>query len=165
MTDFGEIQLLAKNNNLKKFDCGNCFLNDYLKKYALQNQSKNISKTFVVKNDGVVVAYYTLTFGAVEKAQLPTNLNKRLPNYPIPVMILARFAVDKIYQGKGLGKALLKNAILKTVQASEIAGVKAIMVDAKDEKVKKFYKFYGFQESNIDDLNLFLSIEKIIEIL
>jgi hypothetical protein len=165
MSEFSEAEKLNKSHFIKDFDCGNNALNDYLKKYALQNQNKNISNTFVVKKDSIVIGYYTLTFGGVTKNCLPDSLNKHLPNYQIPVMILARFAVELKEQGKGLGKALLKNAILKTLLASEIAGIKAIMVNAKDKKNKIFYKSYGFQESNIDELNLFLSIESLKDLI
>lgn len=165
MNEFGEVEKLEKSHKVKQFNCGNNYLNDYLIKYALQNQKKHISNTFVVKKHNVVVGYYTLTFGSIEKTILPNSLNKQLPNYQIPVIILARFAVDTNEQGKGLGKALLKNAILKTLQASDIAGIKAIMVDAKDAKAKEFYETYGFVASDINDLNLFLAIEELKKLL
>lgn len=161
MSEFSQVERLSKKHKLKDFDCSNSPLNEYLKKYAMQNQNKNISNTFVVIKDEKVVGYYTLVFGAVCKSQLPNDLNQHLPNYQIPVMILARFAVDTKEQGQGLGKALLKNAILKTIQASEIAGINAIMVDAKNKKVKSFYENYGFVESNIAELNLFLPINNL----
>ena len=157
MNSYSPSEKLTKLHKANQFDCLNGELNEYLVKYAYQNQEKNISKTFVVTKNKIVVGYYTLTFGAVFKGNLPIKQN--LPNYPVPVMLLARLAVDNKEQGKGLGKALLKNAILKMLQASEIAGIKAIMVRAKDENAKAFYQKYSFIESPIDDFTLFLPIE------
>jgi predicted N-acetyltransferase YhbS len=157
MNKYVASEKLTKLHQTRQFNCSIQELNEYLVKYAYQNQEKNISKTFVVTKNKMVVGYYTLTFGAVLKENLPVRQN--LPNYPIPVIILARLAVDNKEKGNGLGKALLKNAILKTLQASEIAGIKAIMVRAKDENAKAFYKKYSFIESPIDDFTLFLPIE------
>jgi predicted N-acetyltransferase YhbS len=95
----------------------------------------------------------------VEKANLPEAIKRNLPNYPIPVMVLARLAVDKAEKGKGLGKGLLRDAVLKTLLASKIAGIKAIMVKAKDEKAKAFYKKYDFTDSQMDESILFLPVE------
>lgn len=159
MNKYSALEKINEKHKTKSFDCGKKALNDYLIKYAHQNQSKNISNTFVVLRNNLVVGYYTLTFGAVLKESLPKKNN--LPNYPIPVVVLARLAVDKSEQGKGLGKALLKNAILKTIMASEIAGIKAIMVKAKDEEAKSFYQKYDFIESPMDEMILFLPIEVI----
>jgi predicted N-acetyltransferase YhbS len=157
MTNYISPEKLNKNHKIKQFDCGNEQLNDYLKKYAFQNQKKNISNTFVVQKDNKVIGYYTLTFGSVLKEDLPIKRN--LPNYPMPVMILARLAVDKNETEKGIGKGLLKDAVLRTLQASEIAGIKAIMVKAKDEEAKQFYEKFDFITSPIDNLILFLPIE------
>ncbi len=150
---------LNKKHQIKSFDCGNQKLNDYLKQYAFQNQKKNISNTFVARKNEKVVAYYTLTFGSVAKTDLPVKINRNLPNYPIPVIILARLAVHEAEHGNGLGKGLLKDAVLRTLQASEIGGIKAILVHAKDENVKLFYNKFNFIESPINDLILYLPIE------
>ncbi|MFA6989624.1 MAG: GNAT family N-acetyltransferase [Candidatus Gastranaerophilaceae bacterium] len=159
MTNYVPPEKLNKNHKIKQFDSGNAQLNDYLKKYAFQNQRKNISNTFVAQKENKVIGYYTLTFGSVLKEDLPLKAKKNLPNYPMPVLILARLAVDKNEKGKSLGKGLLKDAVLRTLQASEIAGIKAIMVKAKDQEVKRFYEKFDFITSPIDDLILFLPIE------
>ena len=159
MSNYISPEKLNKKHNIKQFDCGNEQLNVYLKKYALQNQKKNISNTFVAQNGDKVIGYYTLTFGSVLKEDLPEKTSKNLPSYPVPVIILARLAVDKTERGNGLGRGLLKNAVLRTLQASEIAGLKAIMVKAKDEEAKAFYEKFDFQVSPIDDLTLYLPIE------
>lgn len=157
MNNYNLPEKISKKHQTKLFDCGKKELNDFLVKYAHQNQSKNISNTFVVTKDNLITGYYTLTFGAILKENLPVKNN--LPNYPIPVIILARLAVNKSEQGKGLGKALLKSAVLKTIQASEIAGIKAIMVKAKDKDAKAFYQKYNFIESPIDKMTLLLPLE------
>lgn len=159
MSKYSQPEKINDKHKTQSFDCGKKGLNDYLTQYARQNQTKNISNTFVVTKNSLVVGYYTLTFGAVLKENLPKKNN--LPNYPIPVVVLARLAVDKSECGNGLGKALLKNAILKTIMASEIAGIKAIMVKAKDEEAKAFYKKYDFIESPMDKMILFLPIEAV----
>lgn len=159
MNKYSAPEKLNKKHKTKSFDCGYEHLNEYLKKYAFQNQKKNISNTFVTEKDNVIAGYYTLTFGSVAKLDLPQQKQQRLPNYPIPVMIIGRLAVDKKEQGNGVGKALLKDAILRTLQASEIADIKAIMVQAKDKAAKDFYLKYDFIESSIDELLLFLPIE------
>ena len=159
MSNYIAPEKLNKKHNIKQFDCGNEHLNNYLKKYAFQNQNKNISNTFVAQKGDKVIGYYTLTFGSVLKEDLPVKTKKNLPNYPIPVIILARLAVDKNERGKDLGKGLLKDIVLRTLQASEIAGIKAIMVKAKDEEAKAFYEKFDFLISPIDDLTLYLPIE------
>lgn len=159
MNKYSIPEKLNKSHYIKSFDCGSEQLNDYLKKYAFQNQKKNISNTFVTQKDGKVIGYYSLTFGSVDKDNLPPAIKRNLPHYQIPVMVLARLAIDKKEQRNGLGKGFLKDAILRTIQASEIAGMKAIMVQAKDEKAKSFYEKFDFIESPIDALILYLPIE------
>jgi predicted N-acetyltransferase YhbS len=159
MSKYQSPEKLNKSHNLKSFDCGNEKLNEYLKKCAFQNQKKNISNTFVTQKDGKVIGYYSLTFSSVDKINLPRLIKRNLPNYQIPVMVLARLAIDKKEQGNGLGKSFLRDAVLRTIQASEIAGIKAIMVQAKDENAKSFYKKFDFVESPADDLILYLPIE------
>lgn len=127
-------------------------------KNMLFRTKRKIFNTFVTESNGTVIGYYTLTFGSVSKLDLPVQKQKSLPNYPIPVMIIGRLAVNQKEQGNGIGKSLLKDAILRTLQASEIAGIKAIMVQAKNEDAKSFYLKYDFIESPIDDLLLFLPI-------
>lgn len=159
MNKYTSPEKLNKSHNTKQFDCGNEQLNEYLKKYALQNQKKNISNTFIALKNDKIVGYYTLTFGSVAKKELPGKTKRNLPNYPIPVMILARLAVDKNEQKSSIGKGLLKDAFLRTIQASEIGGIKAIMVIAKDDKAKAYYQKYNFIESPVGALILYLPIE------
>lgn len=106
----------------------------------------------------VVAAYYSLVYAAIDQKQLPAKLVKGLGKYDIPVMLLARLAVDHREQGQGLGKALLKDAILRTMQAAEIAGLKLLLVHAKDQTAADYYRKYGFEPVVDDPLKLFLPV-------
>jgi GNAT superfamily N-acetyltransferase len=142
------------------FDCGVPPLNLYLRNYALQNQKKGIVRNYVTTRATrkVVVAYYSLVYAAIDQKRLPAKLVKGLGKYDIPVMLLARLAVDHREQGKGLGKALLKDAILRTIQAADIAGLKLLLVHAKDEAAAEFYRKHGFEPVVDDPLKLFLPV-------
>jgi len=154
-------ELLTEEHDVSHFGCGKPPLNQYLKKYALVNQENEISRTYVAARDNRVVGYYTLTFGSVSHDEATAKIRAELPQYPIPIILLARLAVDQKEAGKGPGKGLLKDALLRTVQAADIAGLRAMLTHAKDEEAKKFYLKYGFEESPIQDLTLMLSIKYI----
>jgi GNAT superfamily N-acetyltransferase len=142
------------------FDCGVPALNLYLRNYALQNQKRGIVRNYVTTHAGgkIIVAFYSLAYASVEQQKLPPKVVKGLGKYDIPVMLLARLAVDHREQGKGLGKALLKNAILRTMQAAEIAGLKFLLVYAKNEDAADFYCKHGFETVIDNPLKLFLSV-------
>jgi GNAT superfamily N-acetyltransferase len=143
------------------FDCGVPALNLYLRNYALQNQKRGIVRNYVTTRtkDRIVVAYYSLVYASLDQKLLPAKLVKGLGKYDIPIMLLARLAVDHREQGKGLGKALLKDAILRTMQAAEIAGLKLLLVHAKDEAASDFYQKHGFEPVLGDPLKLFLPVQ------
>jgi GNAT superfamily N-acetyltransferase len=142
------------------FDCGAPALNLYLRNYALQNQKKGIVRNYVTTRIGskAIVAYYSLVYAAIDQKRLPAKLVKGLGKYDLPVMLLARLAVDHREQGQGLGKALLKDAILRTIQAAEIAGLKLLLVHAKDGAAAEFYRKHGFEPVVDDPLKLFLPV-------
>lgn len=155
--------LMDKSHNRQMFDCGYESLNVFLQKYALQNDRNNSSRTYVsiCETTGAIAGYYTLTYGSISHAEATSKVKKRMPNYPIPVMILARLAVSNEYKQLGLGQGLLKDALLRTMQASNIAGLRAIIAHAKDIKAKNFYLKYGFEESILDEYHLMLLIQDI----
>jgi GNAT superfamily N-acetyltransferase len=142
------------------FDCGAPALNLYLRNYALQNQKRGIVRNYVTTHQGdkVVVAYYSLVYASLDQTLLSPKLVKGLGKYEIPVMLLARLAVDHRERGRGLGKALLKDAVLRTMQAAEIAGLKLLLVHAKDEAAADFYRKHGFEQVLGDRLKLFLPV-------
>lgn len=153
--------LLEKFHNKNSFDCGLGELNLFLKNYALQNNKNNSSRTYVslCEETKEIAGYYSLTYGSVSHLEATDKVKKRMPNYPIPVMILARLAVAQNYQKLGLGKALLKDSLLRTIQASNIAGLKAMIAHAKNQKAKEFYLQHGFESSPLDQDHLMLTLQ------
>ncbi len=147
---------MSRVHEIKDFDCGNPLLNIWLQRYAWQNQQANAARTFVVCYHNRVVGYYSLTVGAVDHVTASSRIKKGLARHPIPVMILARLAVDRRYQGMKIGKSLLKDAILRTLQASEYAGIRAIFVHAKDKSARRFYEQFGFEPSPVSPFKLML---------
>lgn len=156
-----KIEKLNAAHSLNHFDCGIVALNNFLGKHAWQNQRANSATTYVAIEDDSVIGFYSLSVGSVIHAQAPKRISKGLAKYPVPVMILARLAVDKTYHGKGVGKGLIKDALLRTAQASDIAGIRALLIHAKDDSVKQWYKQFDFNESPTDSLHLYLLIKDI----
>lgn len=157
-----ETKPLDKLHDRASFDCGVEPLNDYLKKYALQNQKKDAARTYVLTDEeNRIIGYYTLVFGSVSVEETTPEISAGLGKFPIPVILLARLAIDKNQKGKGLGKLLLRDALLRAVRASEIAGLRAFLVHAKDELAKAFYEKFGFQPSPHNEFHLFLKMSDI----
>jgi GNAT superfamily N-acetyltransferase len=149
---------LQPTHDVEKFDCGKPTLNDWLRKRALQNETTGSSRTYVVCCGKQVVGYYSLANGSAIHAEAPGKIRRNMPD-PIPVMVLGRLAVDINHQGKGIGKGLVKDAVLRTLQASEIAGIRAILVHALDEEAKKFYVARcGFSPSPVHPLTLMVTL-------
>lgn len=151
-------QLLTDKHDLSDFDCGEPQLNDWVKRRAIANQSSGASRTFVVvDNQQRVVGYYALSAGAVAHRASTGAVRRNMPD-PIPVMVLARLAVDLKAQGKQLGGALLRDAVSRAISVSENAGVRALLVHALHEKSRAFYLHYGFEASPIDPMTLMLRL-------
>ncbi len=150
---------LKRHHECDDFDCGVEPLNDYLKRFAWTNQQAGASRTYVTARGKRVFGYYSLAYGSVEHEAAPQRVQKGLAKHPIPVMLLARLAVDRAEQGHGLGKGLLKDALLRTLQASKIAGLRAVIVHAKNDGAKAFYKRFGFQPSPLDEFHLMLLLK------
>jgi predicted N-acetyltransferase YhbS len=141
-----------------EFDCGEPVLNDWLKKRALKNESSGASRTFVVCQDNNVVGYYVLATGSVMHKHAPSKVRRNMPE-PVPVMILGRLAVSKHIQSAGLGRGLLKDAILRTLGVSKQAGIRALLVHALSDAAHKFYIQCGFIESPIDPMVLMITLK------
>jgi GNAT superfamily N-acetyltransferase len=131
-------------------------LNQFLQRFALVSQQSNSSQTYVCCSEGAVAGFYSLTVGSVEPGTAAPRVTKGVPRHPVPVMILARLAVNLPQQGLGLGKALLKDALLRTAQAADIAGILALLVHAKDDVARGWYLQWEFEPSPSDPLHLFL---------
>lgn len=153
----GPVEPLGAHHETARFDCGDDALNLFLHRFALINQRANSARTYVAcRAGGAVVGYYSLAVGAAEHAEAPPRVSRGLARHPIPVMILARLAVDRSAQGGGLGKALLKDALLRTAQAAEIAGIRALLVHAKTDRARAWYERYDFEPSPTDPYHLLL---------
>lgn len=146
---------LARPHAIDAFDCGREPLNRFLIRFALQNQQAGASQTYVALADEQIAGYYTLAVGQVDFDNAPPRLTKGLARHPVPIMLLARLAIATSWQGKGLGAGLLKDAMLRTLQAAEIAGIRAFAVHAKDDQARTFYEHFDFVPSPADPYHLF----------
>lgn len=151
---------LADHHNTADFCSGVKVLDNWLKNRALANEAADATRTYVVCSGDRVVGYYALATGAVSHETAIGRVRRNMPD-PVPVMVLARLAVDQNWQGKGVGRGLLRDAILRTLQAAEIAGIKAILVHAISQEAKAFYEQFGFQPSPIAAMTLMLTLKEI----
>lgn len=149
---------LNSSHQIEGFDSGNSQLDEWLKRRALKNEMEGASRTYVLCAGETVIAYYCLANGAVVQASAPGRIRRNMPD-PIPVMVIGRLAVDRNWQGKGIGRALLRDAILRTLQAAEIAGIRAILVQAISEEAKQFYEKCGFTASPVDSMTLMIRVK------
>lgn len=149
---------LATAHVLAEFECGEPGLDEWLKRRAMANQQTGASRTFVVADhDGRVYGYYAMAAGAVSHSQATSGVRRNMPD-PVPVMVLARLAVDRRAQGIKLGAALLQDAVKRAVAVSQNAGVRALLVHAIDDRAKQFYEHYGFQQSPQHPMTLMLRL-------
>ena len=153
------IDKLRREHDLSGFDCGNATLNDWLRKFAWTNQQADSAKTYVALDGDRAVGFYALTTGSVHRHESPQRIAKGLANHPIGVVLLARLAVDKSQQGKGLGKALLFDALSRIEEAADIVGVRAVLVHAIDDAARRFYLHFEFEESPVDPYQLLLLLK------
>ena len=153
--------VLDARHDCSAFDCEVPALNTYLKRFALQNHRSQSARTYVATRGECVVGYYTLAAASARREETPTRVAKGLAAHPVPVILLARLAVDSGEKGKGLGSGLLKDALLRAAQAADIVGCRAVMVNAKDEGVKAFYQHFGFEPSPSDPFRLFLLMKDV----
>lgn len=141
-----------------EFDCGEAVLNDWLKRRAGANQLSGASRTFVVVDQNQrIFGYYAMAAGAVSHQMATSSVRRNMPD-PVPVMVLARLAVDQRAQGIKLGASLLQDAVNRAVVVSHNAGVRALLVHALHERAKQFYAHYGFQVSPAHPMTLMLRL-------
>ncbi len=149
---------LEAAHSVAAFDCGEPALDEWLKRRAMANQISGASRTFVVTGpDGFVFGYYAMAAGAVSHQQATSAVRRNMPD-PVPVMVLARLAVDRRAQGIKLGASLLQDAVNRAVAVSQNAGVRALLVHALHERAKAFYEHYGFQSSPLHPMTLMLRL-------
>ncbi len=160
--ELSKVEPLGTQHNLDEFDCEKHeSLNTWLKKYARANQASDTSKTYVVHRNNIIVGYYAIAAGSVRKQDAAARAAKGGQPDPIPISLLARLAVDRREQGRGLGTALLKDALLRIEQAADIIGIRAVLVHAIDADAANFYKKFDFEECPVDELHLMLLMKDI----
>lgn len=159
------VEKLRANHQIEGFDCGREELNRYLLRFAWQNQQAGAAQTYVGLVGDAVIGYHTLAVGQVSREEAPARLSKGLARHPVPIMLLARLAVDRRRHGQGVGKALLKDAMQRTLQAADIAGIRAFAAHAKDEEARAFYLKFDFIPSPTDPMHLFMLLKDVRKII
>jgi GNAT superfamily N-acetyltransferase len=155
------IAALEREHDRASFDCGEPALDEYLARYARQNQEAGVARTFVAVSDAEpsrVLGYYSLAVGALDRANLPPVAARRLPNFPLPVARLARLAVARRAQGKGLGEDLLLDALARCLRVADEVGIAAVLIDAKHDRARAFYARYEFESLPDRPLTLWLPL-------
>jgi GNAT superfamily N-acetyltransferase len=150
------VEKLTERHEVSSFDCGTETLSLWLRRFALVNQKNDSAQTFVVHRRNTVVGYYSLTAGSVRPDEATPRIAKGLARHPIGVILLARLAVESREKGQGLGKALLKDALLRAAGAADTIGARAVLVHAIDEAARRFYEHFGFERSPLDEFELML---------
>lgn len=155
--------LLTEEHDVSSFDCGVDALNTFLKGHALQNQRNNSARTFVTSRTGSaeVVGYYSLCAASVDFEQTPERIRKGLARHEVPLVLLARLAIDAGCQGQGLGASMLQDAFLRFMKAQEAIGARALLAHAKDESAKAFYEKWGFVSTEGLPLHLYILTKQI----
>jgi GNAT superfamily N-acetyltransferase len=148
---------LSSNHDLSHFQCGEPTLDDWLRRRALQNEECGASRTYALCVGSRVIGYYALAVGAVAHADAPGRVRRNMPDQ-VPVMVIGRLAIDQTMHGQSLGPALLRDAVLRTVQAAEIAGIRAILVHAISDRAKRFYEKWGFIPSPVEPMTLMITV-------
>ena len=148
---FSAPQALDASHRLETFDCGKPALTDWLLQHALQAQGSGSARTFVACDSNRVAGYYSLTVGQIDTLEAPERVRRGMGRYPIPLVILARLAVDLDYQKQGLGYSLLQDAIMRTVAVAEQAGIRALLTHPIDADADAFYRRFGFEPTPLQD--------------
>ena len=161
MTPHFSIEKLGSSHYLDDFYCSSQALNRFLVRFALTSQQASSSQTYVGMADRAIAGFYTLAVGQVNFEDSPKRLTKGLAQYPVPIMLLARLAVSVDWQKRGVGAGLLKDAMRRTMQAADIAGIRAIAAHAKDDAAQQFYTHFNFIPSPTDPYHLFLLLKDV----
>jgi GNAT superfamily N-acetyltransferase len=158
--NFTSPELLASCHETADFSCGTVSLDNWLKKRALTNQNSGATRTFITCIDKRVMGYYALASGAISTQSVSGNFRRNMPD-PIPVVILARLAIDSSCQGKGLGRILFRDAALRIMRAADTIGIRGIVVHAISEQAKNFYLALGFDVSPLEPMTLIISLKNL----
>ncbi|SMD15082.1 GNAT family N-acetyltransferase [Rhizobium sp. RU36D] len=150
--------LLDEAHHLTLFESGHDSLDEWLRRRARANQVSGASRTYVVCDEARVIGYYCLSSGALAASDAPGGVRRNMPD-PIPMAVLGRLAIDRNWQGQGIGAALLQDAVLRTGQAAHIMGIRGLLVHAISDEAKAFYERYGFTASPANPMTLVLSLK------
>ncbi len=153
-------ELLTVRHEISKFESNEPALDDWLKRRALKSQKSGAARSYVVTAENLVVGYYSLAVGSIERSVTVGRVRRNMPD-PVPVMLLARLAIDKNWQGRGLGRSLLRDAVFRTIQAAEIVGIRALLVHAISMEAKRFYQYFGFQPSQVETMTLMATLSSL----
>lgn len=164
MSEYGSIEKLRREHLLDEFDCGKEELNRFLKRQAWASQQSHSAQTYVLARDLRVLGYYSLAAGSVGHEEATERVSRGQARHPIPLVLLARLAVDASAHGKGLGAALLKDALMRTAQAAHTIGARALLVHVKDDGAKGFYEHFNFEPSPSDPYHLLLIMKDLLRI-
>lgn len=148
---------LGDHHELAEFHSGVPELDHWLRLRARANQASGASRTFVVCEANRVIAYYALASGAVRQPEAPGRFRRNMPD-PIPVAVLGRLAIDQTYQGRGFGRALVRDAGLRLINAAEILGIRGVLVHAISDDARAFYEAVGFLPSPSDPMMLLVGL-------
>jgi GNAT superfamily N-acetyltransferase len=159
MSQIFRIEKLRRDHAVDGFTCGRSELDRFLIRYAFTNQMANASQTYVALCNDDIIGFYSLVVGEISYAAAHERLIKGLARHPVPIMLLARLAVHVDWQGKRIGAHILRDAMLRTLQAADIGGIRAFAVHAIDDSAKRFYEHFGFEPSPVDPLHLFCLIK------
>ena len=165
MSGFGTIEKLRRDHSLDGFDCGKEELNSFLKRHALTNQASDSAQNYVLAEGFVVKGYYSLAAGTVSHEEATERVKKGLARHPVPVVLLARLAVDASMQGKQISPALLKDALRRAVHAADSIGARAVLVHPKDDNATGFYEHFTFESSPTDPYHLMLIMKDLRRII
>ncbi|MEA1049882.1 GNAT family N-acetyltransferase [Lamprobacter modestohalophilus] len=152
-------QPLDARYQLEPFECGKPALTDWLLRHARQAQGSGSARTFVVRDGDRVAGYYSLTVGQIDTLDAPERIRRGMGQYPIPLVILARLAVDIAYQGRGLGISLLQDAIRRTIAMAQQAGIRALLTHPIDADAEAFYRRFGFESTLVNERQLILLLK------
>ena len=155
----GRPEPLRADHELDAFDCGIVVLNEWLKRRTRANEASGVSRTFVACAGGRVAGYCSLAAASLLHGTATSRVRRNMPD-PVPAILLGRLAVDRNWQGVGLGADLLSDAVRRIVGAAEIIGVRAILVHALSDQARAFYEHHGFRSSPIDPLTLMVTVEE-----
>lgn len=162
MSDHGVIEKLRREHLLDSFDCSKDDLNRFLRRQAWNNQQSHSAQTYVLTQNHSVLGYYSLAAGSVRHDDATERVKRGLERHPIPVILLARLAVDVSLHGKGVGPALLKDALLRVASAADTICARALLVHAKDDNAKGFYEHFDFKPSPSDPYHLLLIMKDLL---